>query len=518
MRALQVCFLALVLATATPVTSVAATEVNGKQLFEIVTDKARSLAGESYSEPGNGDIPEALDELNYQQYRDIRFRKDHALWKDESLFHIELFHLGFLYKEPVTVHEVTDGNIEPLRYESAMFDYGKNEGLEKQLKPDLGYAGFRVHFPINRKDYYDEVIAFLGASYFRMVGGGQGYGLSARGLAVDTAVPEGEEFPRFTEFWLVRPGPQATSMTFYALLQSKSVVGAYRFVLTPGTDTALDVEARLFARSNIKKLGVAPLTSMFMYGENSVKYHDDYRPEVHDSDGLLMHTGADEWIWRPLTNGKSLQVSTLIDGSPRGFGLVQRDREFDHYLDTEARYQNRPSIWIDPLGGDWDKGAVELIEIPSREETNDNIVAFWVPTKPFKAGQKRVFEYRLRTFDGALDSQHGATVKRTRVGWGAIPGSEKKPSRSLRQFIVDFSGGDLRELDRSQPVKPELSTTSGELRDVEATRLPGDQGWRVAFKLKPREAQPADMRLFLTLRGRRLSETWNYVWRPEIIQ
>lgn len=518
MRISRHVLLALILAAAMPGASIAADGADDKPLFERITGKARELAKQPFAKPDDKAIPAVLADLSYQQYRDIRFKKDHALWKGDSLFNVELFHLGFLYQKPVVVHEVVDGKVEAVPYDPAKFDYGKNQNLEGKLGSRLGYAGFRIHFPINRKDYHDEVIAFLGASYFRMLGAGQSYGLSARGLAVDTAVPRGEEFPRFTEFWLVRPGPEAASMTFFALLQSKSVVGAYRFVLTPGTDTTLDVEARLFARRDIQKLGVAPLTSMFLYGENSVRFHDDYRPEVHDSDGLLMHTSGDEWIWRPLTNGNSLQVSRLSDAGPKGFGLAQRDRDFANYLDTEAQYQNRPGHWVVPRGGDWGKGAVELIEIPSREETNDNIVAFWVPEKPLKVGQERVFKYRLRTFGEQLDVRRAATVERTRIGWGAIPGSENKPPQSVRQFIVDFTDGDLAALDGSQPVKAELTASSGEINDVTTAKLPGDRGWRVAFKLKPREEKPVDMRLFLTLRDRRLSETWNYIWRPGYIQ
>lgn len=518
MRTVAFLIVTLALAAAGPAQAIEPARGNPDNLFDRVTDRARTLADEPYAGTDNGDIPDALADLSYQQYRDIRFRKNHALWKDDSLFSIELFHLGFLYREPVVLHEVVDGDIEAVHYDSARFDYGKNDDLEDELDTVPGYAGFRIHFPINRKDYRDEVVAFLGASYFRMVGSGQAYGLSARGLAIDTGLPKGEEFPRFTEFWLVRPGPEAGSMLFYALLESESVVGAYRFVLTPGTDTMLDVEARLFARRDVEKLGVAPLTSMFMYGENSVRFHDDYRPEVHDSDGLLMHNGDGEWIWRPLTRGDELQVSRLMDKEPRGFGLVQRDREFDHYLDAESSFHRRPSHWVTPRGGDWEEGALELVEIPSRVETNDNIVASWIPEKPFKAGQDRVYKYRLRTFEAGLAGHQQATVERTRIGWSAVPGADDKPPRSERRFIVDFSGGELGDLHASQPVQAQLSTSNGEAGDVNVMQLPDNHGWRVAFKLKPEGDRAADMRLFLTLRGRRLSETWNYVWRPGMIR
>ena len=336
--------------TGTPAAAGAETK---KPLFSHVIEKARSLAEAPYSSGSDEDeLPEALSDLTYEEYRDIRFNKDRAIWKDQSPFSVELFHPGFLYREPVVVHEVVDGSVRTIDYDKSLFDYGRNRDLEGGFEQGLGFAGFRIHFPVNRQDYRDEVIAFLGASYFRMVGRGQSYGLSSRGLAVNTAHPEGEEFPRFVEFWLVRPEPGAGTMTFHALLDSESVTGAYRFDLMPGADTVLDVKVHLFARRDVKKLGVAPLTSMFMHGENSTRFFDDYRPEVHDSDGLLMHTGGGEWIWRPLTNGRELRVSTLLGRNPKGFGLLQRDREFDHYLDAESHYERRPSHWIKPLAGD----------------------------------------------------------------------------------------------------------------------------------------------------------------------
>lgn len=517
MRALICTAIAIALSAVAVAPPAVAEQGKPNPLFQQITRHAQDLAKQPYSPPSDQAVPKALRNLNYEQYRDIRFRKDQALWKGQALFNVEFFHLGFLYKTPVTVHQVVDGQVQDVAYDPKMFDFGKNPDLADKANADLGFAGFRIHYPINRPNYKDEVIAFLGASYFRMVGRGQSYGLSARGLAVNTGLPQGEEFPRFTEFWLVRPGPEATSMTFYALLDSKSVTGAYRFVLKPRANTALDVEAHLFARDDVKKLGIAPLTSMYLYGENRVRHFDDYRPEVHDSDGLLEHTGSGQWIWRPLTNPHDLRVTSLMDDNPKGFGLVQRDRDFRDYLDPEARFDQRPSVWIEP-GQGWGKGAVQLIEIPANDETDDNIVAFWNPEKPFKAGEQRTFEYRITTFNAERREEDLATARRTLIGWGGIPGSPEKPPRSLRQFIVDFQGGVLSALDGSQPVKAHLSVSKGTAKTLTVERLPGNNGWRAAFKLAPDHDNPADMSLYLTLRGRRVTETWSYVWSPAAIQ
>lgn len=486
-------------------------------LFEHITEQARQRAADAYAPPPDTLTP-ALATMNYEQYRAIRFRPEAALWRDRTLFEVQLFHPGFLYREPVRIHVVHDGSTRPLPFDRAAFRYdGPAAELAEAGMPVPGHAGFRVHYPINRADYKDEVVVFLGASYFRLLGRDQVYGLSARGLAIDTASPGGEEFPAFREFWLVRPEPEATTLTLYALLDSPSLSGAYRFELQSGASTVLDVEARLFARRDIAKLGVAPLTSMFLFDENRLRAFDDFRPRVHDSDGLLMHTAAGEWIWRPLSNSRSLRVTSLRDDTPRGFGLVQRERDFERYLDLEARYDRRPSLWVEPGAGDWGAGGVELVEIPTDAEINDNIVAYWVPEQPLRASEQRRYRYRLTTFGERLDHQTPARVERTRHGWGAIPGQENPPPRSLRRFIVDFDGGELATLDASQPVEAVLSSSTGTLSDRLVQRLP-DGGWRVAFRLMPDGIEAADMRLFLSLRGRRLSETWSYVWYPDDVR
>jgi periplasmic glucans biosynthesis protein len=339
-------------------------------------------------------------------------------------------------------------------------------------------------------------------------------------LAIDTALPEGEEFPAFRQFWLVRPAPGANSTTIYALLDSQSVTGVYRFSLTPATETVMDVQATLFARADVNRLGIAPLTSMYFAGENQARFTDDYRPEVHDSDGLLMYTGNEEWIWRPLSNPKELHVSSLLDEAPRGFGLLQRDRNFDHYLDLEAHFERRPSFWVEPRGESWGKGAVYLVEIPVREEFHDNIVAFWVSDRPLKAGESHTFAYRLRaSLAPTLNTGTLGYVERTRSGRDAapVPGAKDKPPRSLRRFVVEFAGGDLPMLSAAQPVKAELSVSAGEVSDLTVQRLPESQGWRASFRLAPSGTDSINMRLFLTLRDKRLTETWNYVWSPNEI-
>jgi glucans biosynthesis protein len=400
-----------------------------------------------------------------------------------------------------------------------MFDYGANgDTIGAALPEHLGFAGFRLHYPVHRPDYKDEIASFLGAAYFRMVGRNQRYGMSMRGIAIDTASPSGEIFPRFTKFWLVKPAPDENRMRLLALLDSASLTGAFTFEIESRNATTIRVRSRLFARRDVGKLGVAPLTSMFAWGENRGREFDDYRPEVHDSDGLLQHTGSDEWIWRPLVNPPTLQVSELLDPASRGYGLIQRDRAFEHFQDPAARFEQRPGIWVTPGEGDWTRGAVQLVEIPSPNEENDNIAAFWVGAEPLRAGETREFSYELRTVEG-IDNPAGlATVVATRNGRAASAATPRRPPRSERAFTVDFAGGELTALTASQPVTAELAITRGRAAAVTVTRLPIGNTWRVSFRLRPADQQQlVNMRLFLTLRGRRVSETWNYLFSPESI-
>lgn len=487
-------------------------------LLNLMSDRARTLASEEYQAPAPS-MPAELEKMGYSEYRAINYLSDKALWKGESLFELQFFHPGFLYKEPVEVRIIDKEGVNTrLDFDPALFEYNQPaRGLAEVAKPDLGFAGLRVHFPLNSAKYKDEVMVFQGASYFRMVGPGQVYGISARGLAIDTAGANGEEFPAFREFWLLKPSENQGVMHVFALLDSPSVAGAYQFDLRPGAKTSVDIEARLFARKDVNKLGVAPLTSMFHYGENRTRFFDDFRPEVHDSDGLQMLTNSNEWIWRPLTNPTELSIVSLSDENPRGFGLMQRDRDFASYQDTEARYHERPGFWVKPLG-DWGKGRVELVEIPSQSETNDNIVAYWVPEQPFRAGDEVRYRYSLTATDGQPGPELLARATSTRIGWAAIPGESKPPPTTERQFIVDFSGETLNELAADLPIRADLSTQSGAYRDLHVTKLPDASGWRVSFKLSPEKSNAVDMRLTLRWGEQQLSEVWNYVWYPNAVK
>jgi periplasmic glucans biosynthesis protein len=480
-------------------------------LFDDVGARARQLADKPYVaevKPAASSLA-ASDALTYDQYRDIRFRPDHSLWRAEKLpFEVQFFHPGFVNTSTVKINEITaDGASHPIAFDMADFDYGHNKTPSKALAS--GYAGFRVHYPINNAAHKDEVIVFLGASYFRAIGKDQRYGLSARGLAVDTVGAGAEEFPRFTEFWLEKPAANATSLTITALMDSKSLTGAYRFVVTPGQDTVVDVQSRLYLRKDIKTLGIAPLTSMFFSGENQPQ-PGDFRPEVHDSDGLMVQTGSGEWLWRPLSNPRHTLVTSFAMPSLKGFGLMQRDRAYTSYEDDEARYELRPSAWITP-SGDWGPGRVELVQLNTVDETNDNIVAYWVPSRLPAVGQPLDLSYRLR-WQGN-DEQHppGAWATQSRSGR-----SFATLGKGEEQVIVDFTGPSLAALPAGASVKAVVTGVANvDVVSTNCYRNEADGTWRVAIRFKQRSAdQPVELRAFLQHGNDILSETWTHVIPP----
>jgi len=480
----------------------------------ILTRRAQDLAAEPWQSRA-GELPDRLRGLSYDTHRAIRYRPDQALWQDGRPFQAQFFHLGSFFETPVHIFVVEGGEAREVLYDPALFAFGEEQwpdGPPEGLPEDLGFAGFRLHTPINDSAYFDELVVFLGASYFRAIGAGMNYGLSARGLAVDTGEPSGEEFPEFVEFYLEQPRPDAETVVIHALLDSPRITGAYRFAVTPGEATITDVDVRLFPREPVAKLGIAPLTSMYFFGPNDRLGVDDFRPRVHDSEGLALWTGAGQQIWRPLVNPERLRFSYYGDVDPRGFGLVQRTRDFDQHQDLEARYERRPSLWVEPLDG-WGRGAVQLIEIPTSSEINDNIVAFWLPERPVEPGAELNFAYRLHwCWSPPIDRPALGRAMRTMVGAGGVPGTESDGEG--RKFVIDFEGGPLAELSADAELPATVTVLRGVVTEPVSQFNPVTGGRRVFFDLMPDGGGAVELWARLERDGEPLTETWSYQWTP----
>ena len=466
-----------------------------------VVELARDLASKDYRHPS--EVRGLFGTLGYDQYRDIRFRPELGFWVGEHRgFTLELLHAGFIYKAPVDVYVIEAGTPVLVRYTTHLFNFGENLKVLPLHDQPL-FSGMRLRAPINTPDRLDEFVVFQGASYFRAVGADQIYGLSARGLAVNTAEPTGEEFPAFRTLWVERPERGAKTLVVHALLDSPSVTGAYTFHMTPGRETMMEVEATLFARSDLEHLGVAPLTSMYFFASPEAHRFDDYRPRVHDSDTLSIAL-ADDWVMRPLANPKLLQVSAFQTSALRGFGLQQRATQYSDYKDLEARYELRPSIWVEPKE-DWGEGQVELIEIPSEREFNDNIVAFWRPARPLGAGESQAYSYWLR-WGGPVSQKQLVRVAETRTGLTL--------DHARRLFIVEFAAPEIgSSANFFEPeMSPQVFASQGGLKNIVGQPNIATGGFRVSFELDVSGIELSELRLVLVRDDQVISETWLYRW------
>jgi len=480
--------------------------------FEVLQFRAKTLASKPYEQRPTK-VTRSLTSLTYDQYRDIRFDPSKSLWRKDHLpFEVQFFHPGFIYNKTVQIYQVENGPAELVPFSTQLFNYGPGVHLT-DVPSDVGFTGFRVHAPLNSAAYYDELVVFQGASYFRALGQGMRYGMSARGLALNTGEPGGEEFPIFEEFYLRKLTVDAKELKVYALMDSPSVTGAYEFTIKPGVSTFTNVHAVVYQRANtaIKSFGIAPLTSMFWHGENSTSRDDDLRPEVHDSDGLMMERGSGEWLWRPLENPKAVQIVAFNDENPRGFGLVQRDRKYEDYEDTEAAYHLRPSTWVQPKGN-WGAGSIRLVEIPTPDETNDNIVAFWVPQTLPTAGTAIEFSYDLQWFmeNGSIKRPPAGRTIATRIGHSRTHEPE------LERFWVDFDSGYLETCSPNTAIEAVVTVGEGaKLVHQGLQKNLFNNTWRVAFALKPDgSGKPVELRCFLKKEPHILTETWSYLWTP----
>lgn len=454
---------------------------------------ARDAARRPFSPPDIW-LPADVASIDYDAYRAIRYRKEHALWRGGGLgFEIEFFQRASIQKDRVEVYELQEGVARAIRYAPDLFDFGAT--TKPGPHDDLGFAGFRIHAPFNRPDYLDEFCVFLGASYFRAVAKGEVYGLSARGVCIGTGGLN-EEFPAFRSFWLERPAPGAASLVVHALLDGPSLTGAYRIVATPGDEAVFDIEATLFPRQRLAEIGLAPNTSMYDFGPNERTGIDDFRPAVHDSDGLAIAFSS-SGSWRPLVNPHAVQSSLFNVPRPAGFGLIQRDRSFASYEDLEARYESRPSLWAEPLKG-FDDGNIVLVEIPTKTEFNDNAVAFWQPAEALEVGTRHEYAYRLRW--GAVDAPHPLPrCLQTLVGAG--------PNGS-RKFVLDLE----TVADQVQRVRGAVSADTGSVANVTVTPNTITGGVRLAFEFDPKGALSADLDALLIVGDKPASEKWLYRW------
>lgn len=479
--------------------------------FDRLIETAKTRAGQPYKPPYRP-APDVVSRIDYDAHGKIRFKTDLAPFADGPGFYpITFFHLGQFFQKSVKMHLLKGDQAREILYSPDYFDMPK-DSIAHKMPGDSGFAGFRLQESRLRKDWTNhDWVAFLGASYFRAIGQLEQFGLSARGLAVDVAAPAPEEFPDFVEFYIGEGDKPEDPVMIYALLDGPSVSGAYRFAIRRTEGVLMEIDSAVFMRKAVHRLGISPLTSMFWTSEYTRSQGIDWRPEVHDSDGLAMWTGTGERIWRPLNNPGRVITSSFVDDNPRGFGLLQRDRNFEHFLDG-VNYDRRPSLWVEPLG-QWGAGAVQLVEIPTDDEIHDNIVAFWVPKEPASAGTAYRFKYRLYWLaDEPFPADKLARIVATRSGRGGEPGKPRPPG--VRKFVVEFAGPAVADLEKDDKPKAIVTASRGEITYNFTERIPNTDRWRAQFDLTAEGNDPVEMRCFLRLGDKPLSETWLYQYLP----
>ena len=485
--------------------------------FDSLIERARKLAAEPYKSPYKP-MPEVTSRIDYEVHGQIKWRTDNCLFVDgpPTTYPVTFFHLGQFFPKSVKMHELRGGQAREVLYSPDYFQMPA-DSIARKLPSDAGFAGFRLQESMKRGDWRtQDWIAFLGASYFRTIGALNQYGLSARGIAVNTTASKGpEEFPDFTEFYIEPAATDKDAVIVHALLDGPSITGAYKFTCHRiKTGVTTEISNVLFLRADIEQLGVAPLTSMYWFGENDKGYRADWRPEVHDSDGLAIWNGAGERIWRPLNNPTRVVTSSFVDKHPKGFGLLQRDRNYERYLDG-VNYDKRPSVWIEPLS-DFGEGSVKLIEIPTDDEIHDNIVAFWTPAGPNKKGSELRYRYRLHWLaDEPTPATNVSHVAATRVGRGGEPG-KPRPPRGIAKFVVEFEGKPLDSLNlpANEKLNAEITSTSGKVSYVFVEPVGSTKRWRVQFDLTYTGNDPIELRAFLKRGKQTLTESWLYQFEP----
>jgi glucans biosynthesis protein len=488
--------------------------------YDWLKSHAEALAKKDYIPPARPD-PDLVASIDYDAQGKIKFRDDYALYGEghPGAFPITFVHVGKYFPKTVRMYAVEQAKDETVAreviYDPNYFSVLPGSAAARLAPAPSHIAGFWIREPkAGPEDWRaaEPWVTFQGASYFRAKGELGQVGMSARGIALTPGGNTPEEFPDFVAFWFSPAPASANAMTVYALLDGPSVAGAYRFVIQRTAGAVMDIEQTLFFRKKVERLGLAPLTSMYWYSETVKPTAIDWRPEVHDSDGLAMFTGTGEYIWRPLNNPPYISVSSFLDDRPRGFGLVQRDRQFDHYLDG-VRYQLRPSAWIEPMD-DWGKGAVQLVEIPTDDEVFDNIIAYWSPAKPVEPQDRIQLHYRLHWVAMEPFPSSLGRCMATRIGRGGEPGPPRPPD--LKKFTVEFDGGPLSNIPPDARPEVILWSSRGSFVNVRSEPVPeaGRGYWRVHFDLKAEGREPVEMRLFLKRGEAVLTETWLYQYHP----
>lgn len=472
-----------------------------------VLEAARALSRQPWRKPPH-ELSEAFAGVNFEQYSTMRRKPGALVWDAQQTgFSLEPTHRGFIFTNNLQINLVEDGIVRRLAYDSNEFDFGKAPAPAD--KRDVGFAGFRLMQRTPSGELRDAML-FQGAGYFQTGARNQPFGAAARALAIRPVdLNKSEEFPYIVAVWIERPALAANAVVIHALLDSESVTGAFRFTLRPGDTTIVDTESTLFTRAAIDHIGLATVQGTYLFGPIERRRGDDVRPNVYDVAGVQMLSGGGEWIWRPVANRATLQASAFVDDNPRGFGLVQRDRDFSHFRDDDAHWEARPTVWTQPIG-DWGPGHVTLLEIPAESQVNQNIVTYWRPRASLPANAEQSFAYRQFWTWSPSERPPLAVAALSRSG--RVPGAAANARR--RRFLVEFTGDMLADAGATPDVTPRAYASSAQVSNLRCVHVREQKAARVTFDVEAGADPNVELRLILETAGRQISETWLYRWTP----
>lgn len=474
--------------------------------FESLSQLAAERSQREY-EPAP-ELPEPLASWQYDDYMKVKYRPERATWFDQGLpFWLETFHRGFVQTDLVelfTLNPSPSGDPISQRIAFNTNDFVYDAPLNAEEIPPAGHAGFRIVGPFPNRPDAQEMLSFIGSSYFRGRCGDTIYGASARGLAINIAMMQEEEFPDFRAFWIQMPAADSDQIAILAFMDSPSLTGAYRFRLVPGNAvTRVKVQADVYYRDRPEKIALAPLTSMWMWGDGLKGPPKDNRPSVHDSDGLLIQTGPNEWRWRAFARQSYPSVTSTEVESLHGFGLIQRNRAFYHYDDHNARYDKRPSVWIKP-DAPWPDGRIELLELPGAHEGIDNLAAYWLPPEEESAPDQSASET-----DPSVESAANPGSAVAAIDTVSEPDGATEPPHPSLQFAyeVSFFAGDppehnvlgratnlsvTRPKNADEPIEMEIRFAGPVLRGLPAEHPPSIQSNAIAGEICEEELERTD--------------------------
>jgi periplasmic glucans biosynthesis protein len=464
---------------------------------DTVLKAAAQLAAAPFKAP-DAPLPSLFSGLNFDQYASIRRVPGSAIWADDKVgFSLEPLHRGFVYTTPIAINIVENGLSQRVIYEAADFDFGKLQ--PPAAMGDLGFSGLRI-LTASDQGFQDAAI-FQGASFYRSRAKGQNFGVTARGLAIRTGDEPGEEFPLFREFWIEKPAPATNTLTMYALLDSASMTGAYRFTIRPMETTIIDTEMTLIARVATDKFGVGAMAAAYLFSGLDHRRPDDWRAGVYEATGLQILSGKGEWLWRPVSNRETLQISAFADLNPRGFGLLQRSRTFDAFFDDEGRWELCPTLWIEPIG-DWGDGDLRLLEIPAASENNANIIAQWRPKAAMAAGASQALAYR----------QFWCWTPPSRPPLAVCTSSRSGKIGARQRFTVEMTGDAFADPQKAASATADIQANPGKIASFRLYPYKDRRSVRVVFDLEPGSEPFSELRLTLNVDNQPASETWLYRW------